>query len=228
MYNEITYFTSFMIGILGSFHCFGMCGVLSTFLFFNIDKFSNQKKLFYQFIYNFGRICSYVFLGFLFSFFGFITNHFFGNITIFFFKLLSGFSLILYFFYIKNIFNYNFIILEKFLYFFWKKLFAFDKNINTINFIKVFIFGIFWGFLPCGLVYTAILYSFSSSISSGCLSMLFFGFGTLPSMFIFSFFFKSFFIFLKKNIYIKLLFEIFIFLFGVFIIFDSFVNYGKC
>jgi len=44
-------------------------------------------------------------------------------------------------------------------------------------------FGALWGFLPCGLVYTALgLAAASGSAASGALTMLAFGAGTLPAL----------------------------------------------
>jgi sulfite exporter TauE/SafE len=43
--------------------------------------------------------------------------------------------------------------------------------------------GLCWGFLPCGLVYTALLAAASTGRpASGFVTMIFFGIGTLPSM----------------------------------------------
>ncbi len=44
-------------------------------------------------------------------------------------------------------------------------------------------FGLLWGFLPCGLVYSAVsLAAASSSVTTGALTMLAFGAGTLPML----------------------------------------------
>lgn len=46
-----------------------------------------------------------------------------------------------------------------------------------------------WGWLPCGLVYSALSWAaLSGSISSGALYMLAFGLGTLPAMLAFGWF----------------------------------------
>lgn len=45
------------------------------------------------------------------------------------------------------------------------------------------VLGVLWGFLPCGLVYSALsLAAVAGSAAAGALSMLAFGAGTLPSM----------------------------------------------
>ena len=45
------------------------------------------------------------------------------------------------------------------------------------------LFGILWGWIPCGMVYAMLLTAMSSgSVGSGMLTMLAFGAGTLPAM----------------------------------------------
>lgn len=231
MYDEISFFTAFMIGILGSFHCLCMCGVFSTVFFFNIVKDKKKKFIYYHFIYNLGRIFTYCLIGCFFGILGFFFNSFFGKISIFFFKFFSGLSLVLYFFYINKFFSYFFLYFEKIGILFWKKLVLFSKIIDlyTNLVIKTFFLGMIWGFLPCGLVYTAVLYSSSSfSFFNNFFLMLFFGLGTFPSMLFSYFLSKKYFFVLKKYNFIFKFFEFFLFFFGIYIIIDSFLFYGKC
>ena len=53
--------TAFLTGILGSFHCAGMCGPIA----FALQGKKKQGWLFYagRLLYNFGRIQSYALLG---------------------------------------------------------------------------------------------------------------------------------------------------------------------
>jgi sulfite exporter TauE/SafE len=45
------------------------------------------------------------------------------------------------------------------------------------------LFGLIWGWLPCGLVYSALLWSASTgSAANGAVFMLMFGAGTLPAV----------------------------------------------
>jgi sulfite exporter TauE/SafE len=49
---------------------------------------------------------------------------------------------------------------------------------------KALFFGMIWGWLPCGLVYTALVWSLTSgSATKGAALMAGFGLGTLPAMF---------------------------------------------
>ena len=66
----------------------------------------------------------------------------------------------------------------------WKHIQPVTKYLLPINsFGKALMFGVVWGWLPCGLVYSALLFSLSAgSAINGMLVMLFFGLGTLPAM----------------------------------------------
>jgi hypothetical protein len=48
---------------------------------------------------------------------------------------------------------------------------------------QAYLFGMVWGWLPCGLVYSALaLAATAGDISQSALTMLFFGLGTLPAV----------------------------------------------
>ncbi|QQL50250.1 sulfite exporter TauE/SafE family protein [Mucilaginibacter ginkgonis] len=59
---------AFYIGLFGSVHCIGMCGPLV----FAVSCFHRNwwRVIFDKLVYNFGRICSYTFLGLLIGFIG--------------------------------------------------------------------------------------------------------------------------------------------------------------
>ena len=58
----------FLAGILGTAHCLGMCGPLALRL--SADSSSGRQALARQFLYSFGRILTYTFLGLLTGFCG--------------------------------------------------------------------------------------------------------------------------------------------------------------
>lgn len=172
--------TAFILGFAGSLHCFSMCGPISIIL--PIDRNNFIKMIFQNITYQLGRILSYTILG---LFFG-IIGHSFSLIGIH--KIISiflGLNILIYVFFSKRIFK-NIKFLNKYII----------KVINIIQsyiilFIKnkkifsLFIIGILNGFLPCGLLYIAIITSISmGNILYGALFMLYFGIGTIPIMFI--------------------------------------------
>ena len=60
--------TAFLIGLVGSFHCAGMCGPIALAL--PLDKGSWFDKIAGGLIYNSGRIITYMILGALFGLLG--------------------------------------------------------------------------------------------------------------------------------------------------------------
>ena len=52
---------AFTIGILGSFHCIGMCGPLALSL--PLKNNNTGTKFFGAILYNSGRVTTYIFLG---------------------------------------------------------------------------------------------------------------------------------------------------------------------
>ncbi|MGB8375539.1 MAG: sulfite exporter TauE/SafE family protein, partial [Salegentibacter sp.] len=60
--------SAFIFGLLGSFHCVGMCGPIAFLL--PVDRNNNVKKLGQIFIYHFGRLLAYSLIGLLFGLLG--------------------------------------------------------------------------------------------------------------------------------------------------------------
>lgn len=199
MNENISFITAFLLGFFGNLHCFGMCGGIITALSLNALK--NKKKIFIcQIIYNISRILSYCFIGMFVNMFGFFIFDFF-NFNI---KLVFNFFLpiIIIFFGMRllNIFNFLFSQVEKVSYdffnFFNNKIYLFAALKSPY---KEFIIGMFWGSMPCSLVYNALAITFiSDSIIKSFFIMMCFGIGTLPAI-IFAGSFYSKLIILKKN-----------------------------
>ena len=168
--------SAIVFGLLGSFHCIGMCGPIAFML--PIDRENKTKGFFQITSYHLGRLFTYSLIGLLFGLLG-KGFYFFGfqqQISI-----IVGVSMILV------------IIFPKF----FSKI-NFSKNINKIIF-KVknalgkelkkkgndtfFTIGFLNGFLPCGLVYMAVFGAIATTNAlSGSLYMFLFGLGTVPLM----------------------------------------------
>lgn len=169
---------AFVLGITGSLHCFGMCGPIAFAI--AVDRKRKVKMLFQNFSYQLGRIFSYTLLGLIFGTlgYGFSLAGFQKNLSI-----LLGTVMIISVFVTPNFFFQSH----------WLKPYgrllsklrsALGYFIKKRNFFGLFVTGMLNGFLPCGLVYTALAGALSSGgIFSGVFFMLFFGLGTLPLMF---------------------------------------------
>jgi len=171
------FWSAFLLGLLGSFHCIGMCGPIAFVLPINRSK---KSTMFFQsFLYQFGRLVTYSFIGLI---FGLIGKGLF----------LAGFQQKL------SIFIGLLMILIIILPHHSLSIFPVTKYIyKAINFIKsrlglllrkksnktLFLIGILNGFLPCGLVYMALFGALTMSTPiKGSIYMFIFGLGTLPMM----------------------------------------------
>ncbi len=60
--------SALIFGLLGSFHCIGMCGPIAFIL--PVDRSNNIKKISQISLYHFGRIITYSLIGLLFGLMG--------------------------------------------------------------------------------------------------------------------------------------------------------------
>lgn len=170
-------YTALIFGLLGSFHCVGMCGPIAFLL--PVDRTNNFKKLGQIFLYHFGRILAYSILGFVFGLVGKSLNLFGFQQQL---SILIGILMLLVIFLPQKTFNkYNFSkpifkIISKVKSALGKEL----KKKTPNTFLTI---GFLNGFLPCGLVYMAVLGAIASGNAfQGSLYMALFGLGTVPLM----------------------------------------------
>jgi uncharacterized protein len=60
--------SAFVLGLLGSFHCVGMCGPIAFML--PVDRTNTYKKVLQITIYHLGRLLAYSIIGFIFGLVG--------------------------------------------------------------------------------------------------------------------------------------------------------------
>ncbi len=166
-----------ILGLLGSFHCVGMCGPIAFML--PVDRENTSKKVFQIFTYHFGRILAYSMIG---LFFGLIGK----SLYIFGFQqqlsIGIGVLMIVVILMPVRIFNkYNFSKpIYKLISKVKKSMGAAFKKKTADTFLTI---GFLNGFLPCGLVYMAVFASLAmESTLKGSLYMVLFGIGTIPLM----------------------------------------------
>lgn len=167
----------FLMGLLGSVHCIGMCGPLMMAL--PISHKTSFQKIVALFLYHVGKILSYSILGILLGLFGsqFPVFGFQRNISI-----VLGVIMLLYVLYVfvlkprhiqwwplSSVYN---LIVQKL-----SKLF---KSNSIFSFLMI---GMLNGLLPCGMIYLALSSSLATqNILHGGLLMAFFGLGTVPAL----------------------------------------------
>lgn len=177
--NDITLVAAFVIGLSGGLHCLVMCGGISSALGYAASTHSHKQFIF-ALCYNLGRICSYAFIGLLFgAAFSLIDNQ--HPIAHRMLQLLSAFLLIVIGLHISGLFT-GFTILEIWGSRFWKLLQPLALKLFPVNTLsRALGLGLFWGWLPCGLVYSTLAWSATAAAPLKSAAMMAaFGAGTLP------------------------------------------------
>lgn len=182
--NVWEFYVVFILGLVSSLHCVSMCGpiVLSYSLPLSDQKLPSHLSA--HLAYNFGRIITYTFLGAVAGFLG-TTIGFVGqlagieNIVAIFAGVLMVFAglLMLDLLPSKALQKYNPLLYTS------KLLKPLGKKITSPTIGSKFILGLILGYLPCGLIYAALLKSMATgSVISGALTMTAFGLGTTFSL----------------------------------------------
>ena len=175
-------FEGFIVGLVGSLHCIGMCGPLVLAL--PLSNQSTGQRILGGLLYNVGRSVTYAILGLIFGIIG------------------KGLSLVGIQQWISIIFG-GLLILAALL----PGLINLAPVISRITpgtdglksrmrsllqqkkIYPLFLFGLLNGLLPCGLVYMAIMGAIiNDSVANSILYMFLFGMGTLPVMFLLIYF----------------------------------------
>ena len=168
--------SAIVFGLLGSFHCIGMCGPIAFML--PIDRENKTKGFFQITSYHLGRLFTYSLIGLLFGLLG-KGFYFFGfqqQISI-----IVGVSMILVIIFPKFFSKINFSkSINKIIF---KVKNALGKELKKKGNDTFFTIGFLNGFLPCGLVYMAVFGAIATTNAlSGSLYMFLFGLGTVPLM----------------------------------------------
>lgn len=169
--------TALLLGLLGSFHCVGMCGPIAFML--PVSRENNLKKILQISLYHLGRLLSYCSIGLLVGLVGKSLNLFGLQQQL---SIVIGILMILIILLPGATFRkYNFsgpitmmVARVK------TSLGAAFKKKTPDTFFTI---GFLNGLLPCGLVYMAVFGAMASGgIGSSGLYMLLFGLGTIPLM----------------------------------------------
>jgi len=185
-------FTAFFAGLLGSGHCFGMCGGIAAGLG-NLpareagpgkDRRQNRPRAVSALLFNLGRILSYVILGLLAAWLleqaGQVLNVPKWALIL---RLLTASMILL--IGLRFLFGWHTLAgIERIGARVWKLILPLALRAAKLpGGSGRLLLGLSWGFLPCGLVYSILLSAAAAgSPLAGAGVMLAFGLGTLPSM----------------------------------------------
>lgn len=171
------FWSAFLLGLVGSLHCVGMCGPLTLLL-------PSQGQFSFRFFlgrvsYNLGRVLTYSLLGATAGFFGEKLSFFISQKT-----LSIGFGvLVLAYVLLPFIFKGKFSNSNMLYRFTGLLKGVFARLFKSKSFLMQFSFGLVNGLLPCGMVYMALTGAFlATNWSDAGLTMMMFGLGTIPLM----------------------------------------------
>lgn len=177
------FLSAFLIGILGAGHCIGMCSGIASALSFSINP-QQKNGLLSLLLYNIGRISSYSLAGFIFAASSSLVIIWIGGKeSLIYLRIFAAFMMLLLAFYIARIWN-GLLIVERTGQFLWQFIKPLAQYFLPLKHpLLAFPLGFFWGWLPCGLVYSTLIWAISSADAiNGLVIMLGFGLGTLPAM----------------------------------------------
>ncbi|WP_122690073.1 sulfite exporter TauE/SafE family protein [Pseudomonas viridiflava] len=171
-------FSALVLGLLGGGHCLGMCGGLMGALTLAIPREQRARRMQLLMAYNLGRIVSYSIAGFFSGLVGWAVANSPGATTL---RVVAALLLIAMGLYLAGWWS-GLTRIERLGRGLWRYLQPIATRLLPISSIpRALLLGALWGWLPCGLVYSSLLWAASqgSAIDSALL-MLGFGLGTWP------------------------------------------------
>ncbi|HRF44495.1 MAG TPA: sulfite exporter TauE/SafE family protein [Candidatus Competibacteraceae bacterium] len=180
-------FAAFLIGLTGGIHCFGMCGGIVGALTLGLPSAPGQPfftRLPYLLAYNAGRIFSYAAAGALAGGIGSWTAHLVSlhhaQLGL---QILAGLFMILLGLYLAgwwSLLRW----LEQAGGLLWQAIEPLGRRLLPIRTpLQALGIGLVWGWLPCGLVYSVLIWAVGAGgAREGGLLLLSFGLGTLPAL----------------------------------------------
>ena len=169
--------SAFILGIMGSFHCAGMCGPIAIAL--PLHGNSMGGKIFGGSLYNLGRTITYGIMGVLFGMLGQ------GLALIGFQQKISVImgSLMIISILFPALFRNQYSLEKSWISLVGKLKSTIGKMFSIRSYQSLFFIGMLNGLLPCGLVYMAIAGAIGTgSAALGTVYMLLFGLGTIPML----------------------------------------------
>jgi len=173
-------FSLFVMGLVSSAHCLGMCGGIMGALSLAIPAEARGKRWLILVFYNLGRIGSYALMGFLAGFFSEKLQALIGSSPL---RILAGAMMVAMGLYLADWWR-GLATLEKLGRYLWVYIQPWGKTLMPVTSAsRALLLGGLWGWLPCGLVYAALASALTQPaplLAAG--AMLAFGLGTLPAV----------------------------------------------
>lgn len=173
------YLALFLVGLLGGTHCVGMCGGIVGAL-----SMGAAPRWSMHLAYNAGRIASYTAAGAIVGWLGATGSGLAGQLplrlALYLFANLMLVAMGLYLLGATRVLAFT----ERAGQHLWRRLQPLTRRfLPAVRPLQAFPLGLLWGWLPCGLVYSALATALASgSAQRGAAAMLAFGLGTLPNL----------------------------------------------
>jgi len=186
MLLDVSLFSAFVVGLLGGVHCVGMCGGIVTALSLGLPAQPGGRRARWSYLlaYNLARITSYAIAGALLGGLGWLAANWSGLHQVqLVLQWLAALFLLALGLYLGGWWQ-GLVLLERVGGPVWKRLEPLGRRFLPLrNTGQAFVLGLVWGWLPCGLVYSVLVWSISTADPLyGAALMASFGLGTLPNL----------------------------------------------
>ena len=187
MTPDLLYPAAFLIGLTGGVHCFGMCGGIVGALTLGLPPTRGhplRTRLPFLLAYNLGRITSYVTAGTLAGGVGAWAAHLISvhhaQLGL---QIIAGLFMILLGLYLAG-WQGTLSRLERAGGALWRRIEPLGRRFFPVRTpLQALGIGLVWGWLPCGLVYSVLVWAMGAGGAlEGGLLLLSFGLGTLPTL----------------------------------------------
>jgi len=169
--------SALVLGLMGSFHCAGMCGPIAIAL--PLHGNTVPQKIFGGTLYNLGRTITYGIMGAIFGMLGQGVEMIGFQQKI---SVIMGVLMIVSVLF-PALFKNQYRMDKSWFSFVVKLKSTIGKMFSIRSFSSLFLIGLLNGLLPCGLVYMAIAGAIGTGeVVLGSLYMILFGLGTIPMM----------------------------------------------
>lgn len=184
---EASFFAAFLVGLLGGVHCVGMCGGIVGALTFGLPtevRASPARVFPYLLAYNLARISAYTLAGALMGAVGWLALDLVAlNAAQKGLQVLAGLFMVMLGLYLAGWWA-GLARVERAGGVIWRQIEPLARRLLPVRTPRqALMLGFLWGWLPCGLVYSTLIWALASgSPTQGALLLLGFGLGTLPNL----------------------------------------------
>jgi len=185
MLSDVTLWAAFLVGLLGGVHCVGMYGGIVAALSLGLPAEAPQRSRWLLLLsYNLARILTYSLVAALMGGVGWLAAHWSGLYQVqLVLRWLAGLFMIALGLYLGGWWQ-GLTAVERVGALLWRRIEPLGRRYLPVRSpAQAFTLGLLWGWLPCGLVYSVLVWSISTADPLYGAALLFsFGLGTLPNL----------------------------------------------